>query len=337
MTDWPDHLQGCWFVVGHSHQLQGRPAAIEVLGVPLVVARDDQGRAFALVDRCPHRQVPLSAGRMTEHGLRCPYHGWSFSSDGRCRKIPGLLPGETPPPISAQAVTCHEAGGWVWVKLGGTGALAPPACMTSPLENATVLTWDDRWNAPALDAIENFLDPLHTHTIHPGLVRRDKQRSIVTAAISIGGDGFTVDYRGQEQQSGWLYRLFESERAKERVVFGGAASARIEYEYKNGSEVHITLHFTPETSGRTRVFGRLEVSGRRVPKWLLRLLVSPMLLKIARQDRAIVEIQHANKLKFPPARGVSTRLDIVRPYLDHLWSGQQGGFEQVECVVVMFI
>ncbi len=337
MKNWPDHLKACWFVATPSRDLQGQPRAIEVLDVPLALARDDQGRAFALVDRCPHRQVPLSAGRITEDGLQCPYHGWTFGSDGRCRKIPGLLPGEPPALVSAQSVQCREAGGWVWVKLDAAGAVAPPVSMTSPLESATVMAWSDRWNTSAIDAIENFLDPLHTHTIHPGLVRRDKQRSVVTAKISIGGDGFTVDYRGQERQSGWLYRMFESERSKERVVFGGAASARIEYGYKNGSEVHFTLHFTPETSSRTRVFGRVEISGRRAPKWLLQLLVSPMLLKIARQDQAILEMQHANKQKFPPARDVSTRLDIVRPYLDHFWSGGSGGLDLVGHEVLMFI
>jgi len=337
MTNWPDRLHGRWFVATQSHQLQKKLSAIKVLGVPLVLARDDQGNPFALVDRCPHRQVPLSAGRMTKHGVQCPYHGWVFGSDGRCRKIPGLLPGEAPPAVSAQTAQCLDMGGWVWVRLSGADSVVPPASMTTPLENAVVLTWEDRWNAPAIDAIENFLDPLHTHTIHPGLVRRDTQRSMVTATIRMSSEGFIVDYVGQEKQSGLLYRLFESERSKERVVFGGAGSARIEYGYKNGSEVHITLHFTPETTDQTRVFGRLEVSGRRVPEWLLRLLVRPMLLKIARQDQAIVEMQHANKLKFPPALGVSTRLDIVRPYLDHIWAGHPYGIDKIERDVVIFI
>ena len=34
----------------------------------------DEWRVFA--DRCPHRQAPLSEGRVNEQGeLECPYHG----------------------------------------------------------------------------------------------------------------------------------------------------------------------------------------------------------------------------------------------------------------------
>ncbi|MFJ3058256.1 Rieske 2Fe-2S domain-containing protein [Herbaspirillum sp. NPDC087042] len=323
-------------MVAHSDHLRRAPRAVELLDQPLVLARDRQGQAFALVDRCPHRQVPLSAGRMIDEGLQCPYHGWIFGSDGRCKKLPGLLSGETPPAVSATRVPCVEAGGWIWVKLREQGAAVPPDAMTSAMRDAVALTWDDRWNAPAIDIIENFLDPLHTHTIHPGIVRRDKQRSTINAALRADADGFTVDYRGQPSQSGLIYRLFESERSKERVVFRGPASARIEYGYSNGSEVHITLHFTPESAGRTRLWGRLEVRGRRVPRALLRWLLRPMLLKVARQDQTIVEMQYANRLKFPPARGVSTRLDIVRPYLDAFWSGQDTP-PASEDDVVMFI
>lgn len=40
-------------------------------------------------DRCPHRLVPLSQGRVNEAGqLECPYHGWAFSGSGNCEVIP---------------------------------------------------------------------------------------------------------------------------------------------------------------------------------------------------------------------------------------------------------
>jgi phenylpropionate dioxygenase-like ring-hydroxylating dioxygenase large terminal subunit len=58
--------------------------------VPLVLFRS-QGRAAALLDRCPHRNVPLSLGRVLADGrLECAYHGWQFDYEGVCRKIPGL-------------------------------------------------------------------------------------------------------------------------------------------------------------------------------------------------------------------------------------------------------
>src|SRR5215207_11581694 len=70
--------------------LGDRPLARVIAGVPVVLFRS-QGRAAALVDRCPHRNVPLSLGRVLADGrLECAYHGWQFDCQGVCRKVPGL-------------------------------------------------------------------------------------------------------------------------------------------------------------------------------------------------------------------------------------------------------
>ncbi len=59
----------------------------EILGEPVVLGRDADGRAFALRDICPHRAVPLSAGRIVDNNgeqtVECPYHGWRYGTQGR--------------------------------------------------------------------------------------------------------------------------------------------------------------------------------------------------------------------------------------------------------------
>ena len=79
--------------------------------------------------------------------------------------------------------------------------------------------WQTRWGAPILEAQENFLDALHTHTVHPGLVRRANARRPTGVVLQVGGDGFHVDYSGQPDQSGLLFRLFESRRTRECAIF----------------------------------------------------------------------------------------------------------------------
>lgn len=328
MMNWHPSIREKWFVVARSEQLRRRPLSMCVLTVPLVLGRTLEGAAFAFEDRCPHRQVPLSAGTITEDGLQCPYHGWIFGGDGKCRAVPGLAPDQPIPLIGAKTVACHEINGLIWVRLatpaaGNAQGLSPPASMTTPLPGATALAWQAKWKTSTVDALENFLDPLHTHTIHPGLVRKNGDRKPVKATLRKTEDGFTVNYSGQEEQNGLLYRLFESPRLSECAVFAGAASARIEYGYKNGSAIHITVHFTPETSSSTHVFATMEVANRWAPKWALRLFAWPLLRKVARQDQYIVELQAANMQRFPHTRQVSTGLDLVRPYLANLW--QHGG------------
>ncbi|HXU74624.1 MAG TPA: aromatic ring-hydroxylating dioxygenase subunit alpha [Polyangia bacterium] len=63
------------------------PGTIGRTPVLVVRGHDDQIRAF--LNACPHRGATLaeSAGQC-ERNLRCPYHGWSFASDGTLQGVP---------------------------------------------------------------------------------------------------------------------------------------------------------------------------------------------------------------------------------------------------------
>ncbi len=59
-----------------------------ILGDPICFYRPRDGRPVALVDRCIHRQMPLTMGRLTGDDVECGYHGILFGEDGRARRIP---------------------------------------------------------------------------------------------------------------------------------------------------------------------------------------------------------------------------------------------------------
>lgn len=319
MTSWHPSMTKRWFVAARADRLGRKPLAVTVLGRPLVLARLDSG-IVAMEDRCPHRQVPLSAGRLTGTGIECPYHGWVFGADGRCMAVPGLAPDECPPNVSSRTIAVRELDGMVWVRLAPDGDAAPPDMVAQRLPGSRKFLGQLRWRGYVVDAIENFLDPLHTHGVHPGLVRkRDAPRKATRVSLDVTRDGFVVRYRGQPDQSGILFRLFESPRISEQLWFAGAGSAQIEYVYANGSIVRITLHFTPETPEHTHVFTTMHVENRWAPRWAVRWLVYPFLRKVARQDERILELQAMNRVRFGDRRGVSTRLDIVRPNLEKIW------------------
>src|SRR5881396_70470 len=81
-----------WLIAAQTEELPrsggaggggGGPIARVVNGVPLVLYRDSAGRAVALEDRCPHKNVALSIGRVQGDTLQCRYHGWRFDATGR--------------------------------------------------------------------------------------------------------------------------------------------------------------------------------------------------------------------------------------------------------------
>ena len=60
-----------------------------------LLGRDAARRAsLRLRDICPHRGMPLSAGRLDGGEVECRYHGWRFAADGRCTAIPSLAAGQ---------------------------------------------------------------------------------------------------------------------------------------------------------------------------------------------------------------------------------------------------
>ena len=57
-------LDRAWFIACMSKELRHKPIARTIQGVPLAIFRDKNGAPGALLDRCPHRNVPLSLGEV---------------------------------------------------------------------------------------------------------------------------------------------------------------------------------------------------------------------------------------------------------------------------------
>src|SRR6476661_1657547 len=58
-----------WYPVARSSELGRRPLAVTLMDRPLVVFRGANGAPAVLLDRCSHRNYPLSLGRVTGDGL----------------------------------------------------------------------------------------------------------------------------------------------------------------------------------------------------------------------------------------------------------------------------
>ncbi|HZR99687.1 MAG TPA: Rieske 2Fe-2S domain-containing protein, partial [Chloroflexota bacterium] len=109
-----------WYPVLLSRQVRRKPRAITLCGEKIVLVRD-QGRVYALHDRCPHRGVPLSCGRREFPGLlTCAYHGWTYDlATGRLEVV--LTDGPDSPicgKANVRTYPVEERAGVVWVYVG---------------------------------------------------------------------------------------------------------------------------------------------------------------------------------------------------------------------------
>jgi choline monooxygenase len=74
-----------WQAVGHAAWVAdpGSYFACETAGEPVLVTRGMDGRLGAYSNVCRHRGALLTEGRGTASVIRCPYHAWTYSLNGR--------------------------------------------------------------------------------------------------------------------------------------------------------------------------------------------------------------------------------------------------------------
>ena len=62
----------------------------EVAGEPIIVVRDKQGTLRAFSNVCRHRAGPIALGSGCKNVLRCQYHGWTYTLDGKLIGTPDV-------------------------------------------------------------------------------------------------------------------------------------------------------------------------------------------------------------------------------------------------------
>jgi len=167
-------LRNLWYMAALGRPL--KPGALRrqmLLGEPVLLGRTRDGCAFALRDICPHRGVPLSAGKMTEENtVECPYHGWRFRTDGVCSAIPSLVEGEDmdPAAIRVRSYPVREQDGLIWVYMAAPGreaATPPDEPPKVPVADAKPRWVISQTFACGIDhAVIGLMDPAHAPYVH---------------------------------------------------------------------------------------------------------------------------------------------------------------------------
>jgi phenylpropionate dioxygenase-like ring-hydroxylating dioxygenase large terminal subunit len=167
-------IANVWTPILPARELGRKPKAVELAGEAVVLFRDGRGGVGAMLDRCPHRGVKLSLGRVTEDGgLECPFHGWCFDRGGACVRVPlNEPPAHEQVRRAAVALPARDVGGLVWVFTGATAPGEPdvPEALTQP-GWARWLHYED-WNCHWTRAMENMLDMPHVPFVHRTTIGR---------------------------------------------------------------------------------------------------------------------------------------------------------------------
>jgi len=298
-----------WYPACTSKELGGRrPLAIELMGAPLVVFRDGRGEPGVLVDRCPHRNAPLSAGRVHRGSLECGYHGWCFDSSGSCTAIPGLdrAVGDRRG-VGAHATVERDGIVWFWSEVDEAPSGEPFRLPDlGPGARQVVLRFDIDSTLHA--AIENTLDVPHTAFLHRGLLRGAAPNEIRAVRRQIPG-GVEVQYFGEPFGIGFFRPKTETELVHfDRFVLPCIAQV----EYRAGpwlQLVNSVLHL-PLGEQRTRAWFVLRANSERLPTRLVQAVIRVQGPHVAKQDVGMLAKQTANVRRFGGERFSSTEMDL---------------------------
>lgn len=326
----PPRLTRAWFVACRSEEVGERPIVRSLWGRPIVLFRTPAG-VGALVDRCPHRNVPLSEGQVVGGALRCAYHGWRFEPDGRCTAIPGFA-GAPGAAHRAPAHAAREQQGYVWV-WGEPEEVPEVEPFRFRLADAPGYSTVHRVveSVGSLHAVaENALDVPHTAFLHGGLFRTDKaERKPVQCVVERFADRVECEYVGEARPEGIVGRILSPSGGTVTHHDRFLLPSIVEVEYRIGEENHILVNaaLTPLEEFRTRLFAVVSLRSR-VPAWILRPILTPIALRIFGQDSVVLKKQAETMSAFGEQRFVSTEIDLLGPHiLKLLQRAARGGVE----------
>ena len=156
--------------------------ATDIAGKPILLVRGKDGKARGFFNACRHRGVKLAEGCGHAAGFTCPYHGWTYSTDGELTSVPSRQAFEPDQLRGLIALPTAEDIGVIVVHPDPKGALDFDAFlgpMKGVLEDmnlgAYVLMSQHRQPARInwKHAVDGGMEAYHVPFLHPTTFRTD--------------------------------------------------------------------------------------------------------------------------------------------------------------------
>ena len=162
--------------------------AMDLAGQPVLLVHGLDGTFRVMANVCRHRAAPVAQGTGRRKLFTCPYHAWSYDTEGRLAAAP-LMEGARDFPSDDCRLTQFRSEVWEGFVMANLDPQAPPfapqveslrryfeAFGVGDMVVARTLTYDSGWNWKVL--VENFMEAYHhlaahVQTLEPGFHARD--------------------------------------------------------------------------------------------------------------------------------------------------------------------
>ena len=198
-----------WFFVSYADELApGEVKAIQYFGREWVLFRTESGTPSLVEAHCPHLGAHLGhGGRVDGEMLRCPFHGWAFAVDGRCRDIPYAkrIPARMDAADALPTIPLVERNQVLWAWYHPLAEKPHFEVDTHPevgdpaWEPLTRYSW--RFRSNPQEIAENGVDPAHFRFVHQmdAVPEGDTRYEGVVRRSSVEGPRTAEDPNGVER------------------------------------------------------------------------------------------------------------------------------------------
>ena len=287
-----------WYAILESNEIKkSRIIGVTRMGERMVAWRNLEGNLSVMVDKCPHRGVAISAGKLIGDCIQCPFHGFEYDTTGACTLVPANGKNAEPPKaLHVQSYPVREEHGFVYIWWGSPRVEYPPVPWFESIPDTMVYaTLKDHWACHYSRAIENQLDVVHLPFIHHNTIGRGN-RTLVNGPIATE----EKHWPGDHLLNLWVYNELDQGQKPKKVTEMVKPERRpfLQFRYGNiwqnwiADSLHIVVAFVPIDDENTLIYLRYYHTVRvPVLRQLMGLIGSLSNLVIERQDRRVVITQ----------------------------------------------
>ena len=287
-------IKNQWYVVLESKQLKkNKLIGITRVSEKLVFWRDENNGVNCIFDKCCHRGASLSAGKIVNNHVECPFHGFQYDSTGKVNYIPANgKNAKVPDRYRVNAYVVKEAYGFVWLWYSEEQKDIPEIPFFEDLkEGFSYGGFSETWGVHYTRAIENQLDVVHLPFVHKSTIGRG-DKTLVNGPVVKWKENLMTFYVKNENDNGQ-----NPEKPNEIQDYEKLFSLQLQmpniWQNRISDKVRILAAFAPIDEENTHIYLRFYQSFVHTPglKQIVNSLSTIMNKIILHQDRRVVLTQ----------------------------------------------
>lgn len=298
-----------WYPAEWSNKISpGKHSETKFWGDSIALFRSKGGEIAAIENRCAHRHLPLTMGKVEGCNLVCIYHGWAFDRNGELQSVEHDKFDRNLPKTKIRSYPVKERYGLIWI-FPGDPVLAdriplPLIPNAEGEEKWPHLSFDFSWKAHHSMVMDNICNLTHLYVhgkwvpYHKTWMSHDK----------LEGDAIEIVWSHTMRKSSILWPIYKAVFLLEGEENLSDTHDLYDYPYQvalQNKSVRTVNLMLPMSDSETRVFTiqywkilDIPLLPKSISKFLMKAFLVPMIRPVTRevfrQDGATVEGEMSN-------------------------------------------